>query len=266
MTASGAPGGSPLGTAAEGVTPVWRRPPVRPILVIWVVLTLLLLAFAPVPSRLMGDAASPTMQEIETTMTWFSALSAPVAAMVWAILLYSFFRWRHRGSQPPPEDGYPVRDNRRVFTVWLIVSSVLCLLLLVWGLVVIAPRVAEANPAQTPVVVDVTGQQWAWSFDYPGMGGKKSTELYLPVGRTVTFVVKSEDVVHSFWIVQMGVKIDANPGEQTIATVRPTQIGTFTARCAELCGLYHSYMQTTVHVVSQADFNAWAQNPAKSSS
>jgi cytochrome c oxidase subunit 2 len=259
------PGGTVPPGGGEADIPAWRRPSVRPVLAIWVVFTIALLFFAPVPARLMGTAASPSMQEIETTVTWFTALSAPVAALVWAILLYSLFRWRHRGAQPPPEDGPGVRDNSRVFTSWLVGSTVLCLIVLFWGLVVIAPRIAEANPAQEPIVVDVTGQQWTWSFDYPDEGGKTATELYLPVGRTASFVVKSEDVVHSFWIVQLGVKIDANPGEKTVATVRPTQIGTFTVRCAELCGLYHSYMQTTVHVVSTADFDAWVGNPAGAS-
>ncbi|EWT07677.1 hypothetical protein N864_01015 [Intrasporangium chromatireducens Q5-1] len=244
----------------------WRRPPVLPILVIWAVLTVLLLLFAPVPARLMGRPASPTMQEIETTVTWFTGLSAPVAALVWAILLYSVFRWRHRGPQPPPEDGSGRRDNRRVFTIWVLGSAVLCLFLLVWGLVVIAPRTSEANPAQEPILVDVTGQQWAWSFTYPDEGNKSATELYLPVGQTVAFRVTSKDVIHSFWLVQLGIKVDANPGETTVATVRPTQIGTFQLRCAELCGLYHSYMQTTVHVVSVADYEAWAQSPAEAHS
>lgn len=261
-----AAGGASAAGPPGGGRPAWRRPPVRHILVIWAVLTVLLLVFAPVPARLMGRPASPTMQEIETTVTWFTGLSAPVAALVWAILIYSVFRWRHRGSEPPAEDGFAIRDDRRVVTVWLVGSSVLCLFLLVWGLVVIAPRVAEANPTQAPILVDVTGQQWVWNFTYPNEANKSSSELYLPVGKTVAFRVTSKDVVHSFWLVQMGVKIDANPGETTVATVLPTQIGTFTVRCAELCGLYHSYMQTTVHVVSAADFAAWAQNPATANS
>ncbi len=258
----------PVAVPAAGAAPdvpVWRRPAARPVIAIWAVLTILLLLFAPVPARLMGAPASPTMREIETTVTWFTALSAPVAALVWAVLIYSLLRWRHRGSQPPPEDGYAVRDNPRVFTVWVVGSAILCLVVLIWGLVVIAPRNAEANPAQAPVVVEVTGQQWAWNFTYPREQGKTASELYLPVGRPVTFVVTSKDVVHSFWIIQMGVKVDANPGEKTTATVTPTQVGTFTVRCAELCGLYHSYMQTTVHVVSEADFNAWLLNPATAS-
>jgi cytochrome c oxidase subunit 2 len=241
----------------------WRRPPIFPILLIWVVLTIVLLVFAvSVPSRLMGVAASPTMREVKATMTSFSIASAPVAALVWAILLYSIFAWRHRGSGPPPDTAPPIRDNQRLQTVWLVISTFLCLFLLVWGLIVLQPPASEANPTAAPVVVDVTGQQWTWTFEYPANGHVESDTLYLPVNQRVVFRVTSKDVVHSFWIVQMALKIDANPGEVTEASVTPDRPGTFVIRCAELCGLYHSYMQTTVHVVSADQFASWLRSSA----
>ncbi len=242
--------------------PAWRRAPVGPVLLIWAVLTVLLLLFAPVQSHLMGKPASPTMQEIETTVTWFSGFSAPVAALVWSILLYSFFRWRHKGSEPPTEPAPQIRNNPKLFATWLVGSSLLCLLVLIWGLVVIAPREAEANPAKESLIVNVTAQQWAWDFTYPEDHNKQSSTLYLPVDEPVLFRVSSKDVVHSFWLVALGVKIDANPGETTTALVTPTQMGKFVVRCAELCGLYHSYMQAPVQVLSKAEFAAWAQEPS----
>jgi cytochrome c oxidase subunit 2 len=60
----------------------------------------------------------------------------------------------------------------------------------------------------------------------------------------------------------MGIKMDANPGYTTDAAVTPNKIGVFDVRCAELCGLLHAYMQTKVHVVSQADYEAWLSNHA----
>jgi cytochrome c oxidase subunit 2 len=65
------------------------------------------------------------------------------------------------------------------------------------------------------------------------------------------------DVKHSFWLVQMGVKIDANPGVFTETAVTPNKIGTFDIRCAELCGLLHAYMQNKVIVESQEDYDKW---------
>ncbi len=239
--------------------PPWRRAPVLPVLGIWAVLTGLLLVFAvTVPARLMGTAASADMKEIESTVTWFTVFSAPVAAMVWSILVYSVIRWRHRGREAPPETAPPIRSNTRLSAVWVLGSSVLCLVLLVWGLVVLQPPSERTALSVAPLVVDVTGQQWAWNFTYPDQNGRQTDQLYLPVNQPVLFKVTSEDVVHSFWLIQMGIKVDANPGETTTAEVTPTMTGTFTIRCAELCGLYHSYMQTTVHVMSKDDYRAWA--------
>jgi len=264
MTMTEAPVGAEPPQAPPDGRPAWRRAPIFPILLIWIVLTVLLVIFAvTVPSRLLGFAASPSMREVKSTVTAFSVASAPVAAMVWAIVLYSIFGWRYRGDGPPPDTAPAIRQAPRLQMVWLIGSTVLCLFLLIWGLVVLQPPASEANATAAPLVVDVTGQQWTWTFDYPGNGNAESDTLYLPVNQRVLFHVTSKDVIHSFWIVQMAVKIDANPGETTVANVVPDRLGIFTIRCAELCGLYHSYMQTTVHVVSADQFATWLQSTTK---
>jgi cytochrome c oxidase subunit 2 len=115
----------------------------------------------------------------------------------------------------------------------------------------------------TAMEINVTGQQWLWSYDYTDGSGVRSDVLYLPVNKPVVFHVTSVDVKHSFWIVQMGIKIDANPGYITETAVTPNKIGIFDVRCAELCGLLHAYMQNKVHVVSQADYDAWIKAKAK---
>jgi cytochrome c oxidase subunit 2 len=196
------------------------------------------------------------MHAIETTMTLFSISAAPVAAAVWAVALYSLLVWRHRGTEPPEVDGPPLRTNRPAAVVWLLLSSVLCVFLLVWGLAEMG-SVTSAGATSNATVVNVTGQQWVWTFSYPAEGGVESDQLYLPVDKPVVFHVTSEDVVHSFWVVQMGIKVDANPGETTTTSVLPNKLGTFDVRCAELCGLLHAHMETNVHVVSDADFAKW---------
>lgn len=107
--------------------------------------------------------------------------------------------------------------------------------------------------------INVTGNQWVWNFDYPN-NKVRSNELYLPVDEPVIFSVTSKDVKHSFWIVQMGVKMDANPGYTTEIAVTPSRIGTYDVRCAELCGLLHAYMQNQVHVVSRGDYDKWLKS------
>jgi cytochrome c oxidase subunit 2 len=111
--------------------------------------------------------------------------------------------------------------------------------------------------APNAMIVNVTGQQWVWTFSYPENGNVESDQLYLPVNRPVVFHVTSKDVIHSFWVVQMGIKIDANPGQVTTTSVVPDTLGNFDVRCAELCGLLHAHMQTKTHVVSTTDFASW---------
>lgn len=247
------PFGRPYGARARR----WlRRPEARGILITWAVLTVALILFAFVPARLMGAPASPTKQAVEDTMTVFSLAAAPVAALVWAVAIYSLIGWRHRGKEAPTEDGPAIRGHGPATAIWVGLSSVLCLFLLIWGFVEV--QAVSASAASTnPLIVNVTGQQWVWTFSYPQQGNIESDQLYLPVNRPVVFNVRSEDVIHSFWVVQMGIKVDANPGVTTKTSVTPDRLGRFDIRCAELCGLLHADMETSVHVVTPADFLSW---------
>jgi len=82
----------------------------------------------------------------------------------------------------------------------------------------------------------------------------------LPKDRPVVFQVTSTDVIHSFWLPEMGIKVDANPAVTTEVSTTPNLLGTFNVRCAELCGLNHSYMETTATVLSPTDFDSWVRS------
>ena len=103
------------------------------------------------------------------------------------------------------------------------------------------------------------GQEWTWTYSYPRLG-VQSHVLELPVGRPVQFRVTSDDVLHGFGLAALGIAMDANPGEW-VATpvVKPNRLGTYEARCIELCGLYHTYMWSQVKVVPQSTFAGWVK-------
>jgi cytochrome c oxidase subunit 2 len=235
-----------------------HRPATRHVALIWAAMTTALVFFAFVPARLMGPPASPTKRAVEDTMTAFSIAAAPVAAVVWSVALYSLIKWRRKGATgPDTEDGPGMRGSRSPATVvWVFLSSLLCVFMLIWGLAEIG-KVNASAASPDPLVVDVTGQQWVWTFSYPQQGNIETDQLYLPVNRPVVFYVHSEDVIHSFWVVQLGIKVDANPGEITKTSVLPDRLGTFDIRCAELCGLLHADMETYAHVVKESSFNHW---------
>jgi cytochrome c oxidase subunit 2 len=106
------------------------------------------------------------------------------------------------------------------------------------------------------VVINVKGQQFTWTFEYPGTG-IISKELHLPVNQQVLLKMESTDVIHSFWVPEFRIKQDVVPGRVTDYRITPILIGSYTARCAELCGASHAYMQNPVIVESQADYDAW---------
>jgi cytochrome c oxidase subunit 2 len=120
------------------------------------------------------------------------------------------------------------------------------------------------NPVWIPntkeiLPVQVIAQQWKFTYRYPSFGGFETPELMLPLDTPIAFHVTSLDVIHDFWAYQLGVKADANPAQDNVAFTTPRQLGQFTVRCDELCGLWHGAMFNTGTVVTKDQFAAWGQ-------
>ena len=194
-----------------------------------------------------------------TTTILFSILAAPVASGVYAAALHILRHHRYRGDGVPPA-APQIRENTKLLVTWLTASAVLTVFVLVWGLGALA---AENSNSGNPLVVDVTGQQWVWTFAYPGTH-VVSNELYVPDDREVEFRVTSEDVTHGFWVVNFGVQVDANPGVITTIHTTPDKLGTIEVRCEQFCGLNHAFMDAIGHVVTPSQFSAWLDSqPAR---
>jgi cytochrome c oxidase subunit II len=105
-------------------------------------------------------------------------------------------------------------------------------------------------------VIDVTAQQFAWSFTYPE-AKITSGQLALPINQPVELKLSAKDVIHSFWVPEWRMKKDAVPGIETDVIVTPTKLGTYTVICTELCGLGHATMRAKALVLTQEDFDKW---------
>lgn len=199
------------------------------------------------------------MQIARNVIIAFTVIAAPVVGLVLGIAAHAFVN-RHRGDGPPPEVEDTGIPHRGVITVWAITSSVLCLVAVVWGLFEMGLQAEEATAQEAEAMtVRVTGSQWVWSYEYPEYG-VESDRLLLVVDQPVRFEVSSIDVNHSFWPVQLGVKVDANRLQTTMAYVTPHTLGEFDVKCAELCGLNHAYMQSDGEVVTEAAFATWIES------
>jgi cytochrome c oxidase subunit II len=208
-------------------------------------------------------------QQFDFNVLFIVAL--PVMLAIWVYMAYAVLQWRAGRGGPEPAAGRFSRGNLRVQIAWISATTAIVLGLFVFGTYeLVVPAGAGGgegpNPVWTPashdvLAIQVIGQQWEWTFRYPTFGGFETHTLMIPADTTIAFHVTSLDVVHSFWAYQLGVKADANPGYDNIAyTTTTNQLGQFTVRCAELCGLWHGSMFTTGQIVSVSNFVAWAKS------
>jgi cytochrome c oxidase subunit II len=203
-------------------------------------------------------AASEEAGPIDTLWDVLLIVSVPIFVLVTTIVLYSAARFRMRPGEELM-DGPPIHGNTKLEVIWTAIPAILLVALCTYAYVVLVDiEKAEANTMEVRVV----GEQFTWNFFYPGEDGEEmaSPQLYLPADTPVRFTVQSKDVIHDFWVPAFRVKIDAVPGIDTHLRVTTTdQLGEFPVVCAELCGLGHSTMRQSAHVVSQEDFDSWLE-------
>jgi cytochrome c oxidase subunit 2 len=199
-------------------------------------------------------SASDEMNRIEFVYWFATVISIAIFSLVMAVIIYSVLTFR-----APPEDesdGPSIHGHTGLEIAWTVVPAILVISIGVLSAFVLSQN---GKAGTNPLTIKVFAQQFAWRFEYPDNKGVKSYELVMPVDRGIKFEMQSADVIHSFWIPDMGQKQDLVPGIITHLVITPNRIGTFSLVCAELCGLGHATMRAPVRVVSQPAFATWVQ-------
>jgi cytochrome c oxidase subunit II len=204
--------------------------------------------------------ASKQARDVHTLYDVLMIVSVPIFVLVMTVVITAVIRFRMRPGQEDM-DGPPIHGNTKLEVIWTALPAILILGLCVYSYIVLTD--AEKAPAATTkeLKVDVKAQQFAWTFTYDKdttRGAPLSTgQLVLPKDQSVEFTIHSEDVIHDFWVPDFSWKVDAVPGIKTHYRVTPTRLGTYPVVCAELCGLGHSVMRSSVHVVTAGEFQNW---------
>lgn len=197
--------------------------------------------------------------------SWFAALA--VGVLVWGLTIWCIVVYRKRKD----DNRLPVQLR---YHVPLELMYTVVPILMIGTLFVFSSRTTgefEDVSAVPDVEIEVYGKQWSWDFNYltddvyysghrvelTGEPGVEETlpVLYLPVDEAVEFTIKSRDVAHSFWIPAFLYKLDVIPGRENVFQVTPQREGTYSGKCAELCGEFHSEMLFNVHVVDRATYD-----------
>ena len=181
------------------------------------------------------------------------AILAVIVWLIWKSLRDS----RARGSHLPPQDF----GRRRSEIAWAIppVLIVLTLSLLSAKLIVSDVRGAGAGDADIVLV----GHQWWWEVRYPGSGAVTANEIHIPIGRRLRVRVDSADVIHSFWVPQLGPKMDMIPGHPNFVWLQADRAGTYEGACSEFCGDQHAWMRFIVVAEPEAQFKEWLERQAR---
>jgi cytochrome c oxidase subunit II len=198
--------------------------------------------------------ASTAASDIDTLYDVLAVVSVAVLVLVMAVVLYSVYAFRVKPGDS--RDGAPIHGNTRLEIIWVTIPFIIVSVLAGYGWIVLDDIEAKKPDA---LVVNVTGQQFAWSFEYPAQGKLQSNQLVLPKDRPVHFKIKTKDVLHDFWVPEFRLKSDAVPGLTTDVRVTPTRIGNYPVVCAELCGIGHSTMRQTARVIPAAAFDDWVE-------
>jgi cytochrome c oxidase subunit 2 len=208
------------------------------------------MALAAPPSPL--NPASPAARSIASLHNIILVIATIVFLIVSILLVYSLIRYRRKSAaDPEPEQ---IHGSTTLETIWTLVPVGILVVLLVLTF----QTLRDIDPNRpTDLTVQVVGRQWLWEVKYPDHGVVTTAEMYVPVNTDVRIELTSEDVIHSFWVPQLGGKKDAVPGYLNVTWFKAERLGTFHGQCAEFCGLGHSNMPLEVKVVDQQSFDTW---------
>ncbi|MDP3268240.1 MAG: cytochrome c oxidase subunit II [Legionella sp.] len=209
------------------------------------------------------------------------AVCGVIGIIVFGVMIYSLIHHRKsRGYQPAT-----FHDNPRLEIIWSIIPFLILI-----GLAIPATRVLirMSDSNQSDVTIKIVGYQWRWQYQYLDQGisffsnlstpytqiqnQEKKGQWYLlevdkplvlPVNKKIRFLVTSNDVIHSWWVPELGVKRDAIPGFMYEAWARIEKPGVYRGQCAELCGINHGFMPIVVQAVNEEEFTQWVSQQTK---
>jgi len=218
------------------------------------------------------EAASPVMEQIEAFHNELFWIITFVSLFVLALLICVVVKFRASANPVPSK----VHHNVILEVAWTVIPIIILVVMFIPSIKLLYFEAIIPTP---DVTIRAIGKQWFWTYEYPGKGGFSFDSLhledsaakaagkprllgvdnpvYVPVNKVIAIDTVGADVIHSWAMPQMGVKMDAVPGRTNHTWFKATKTGVYYGECSELCGASHSLMPIELHVVSQAEYDAW---------
>lgn len=204
------------------------------------------------------DPASPQAEAINNLFMQVLFISAIIFAIVAGLILVALYHGRRKTTLPEQDFGSEKTEiawmvGPVIIVIWLVAISAH----LVITLNAYPPESPDDSTNHSQIDLIATGHQWWWEIEYPESGVISANEIYIPVGKKLRVQISSVDVIHSFWVAQLGQKIDAIPGRDNYIWLEASEPGSYQGRCSEYCGAQHAWMNFKVYAVSQPEYEKW---------
>ncbi|MEX2534294.1 MAG: cytochrome c oxidase subunit II [Trueperaceae bacterium] len=208
------------------------------------------------PRSMLHPAGEVAQQQLDIFM-WTFWLSIVVLVLVIGVLIFAIFRFRRQYTGD--KDAIPNQTHGSVplEITWTIIPVIIVILVAVPTVRAIFATEVRVTPEEGDVIVDATGYQWWWRFEYPEHGIVTANELHMPVGSRLIVDLDSADVLHSFWVPKLAGKRDMIPNQDNQLWLSADEPGIYYGHCAELCLGAHAYMRFRLVVQEQEDYDAW---------
>jgi cytochrome c oxidase subunit 2 len=195
------------------------------------------------------EPASPQAAAIRDLFVRGLFVCAAIFVLVVGLIAYCIIRFRARSGRNPDLSD----RNSRLETAWTIAP----ILILVWLLVLTTRAMDTADPpiSRDPDVT-IIGHQWWWEVRYPS-GAVTANEIHIPTGKALVVRLEAADVIHDFWVPELGRKMDATPGQPRSIWLEADRPGSYVGTCAEYCGVQHAWMRILVVAETPEQFAEW---------
>jgi cytochrome c oxidase, subunit II len=198
--------------------------------------------------------AGPLASRLASLGWTMTAIGSAVFVVVMCLMLIPIMRRRDASMEGPPREV-----NERAWVVYGGAAIPAIILAILFVITLGAYRATEPTDAN-PLTIEVIGHQWWWEVRYPSQQVLTANEIHLPVGRPVKVLLKSDDVIHSFWFPNLNGKTDAIPGTTNTAWLEASAPGTWRGTCGEYCGMQHAHMALSVVAQPDGDLDRWLVN------
>ena len=218
-------------------------------------------------------ALSPSMERIVDFNLMVTIIIVIISAFVFGLMAWIVIRYNKKRNPVPSKTTH----NTMLEVAWTVVPVIILLVIAVpsFRLLYFTDRVEEAD-----MTLKAIGHQWYWSYEYPDHGDftfdalmleddeleegdlrllSTDEAVYLPVGAKIRLLTTADDVIHSWAVPALGVKMDSVPGRVNETWFQINREGTYYGQCSELCGTLHGFMPIMIEAVSQEDFDAWVE-------